>query len=65
MIGKNKDKDRWYSHIRSPYERVFSKTSKRIRYRGTTKNQFTGFMEAITHNLKRLVQLNIPNLTLE
>ena len=64
MIGKNRDKDRWYSHLRSPYERVFSKTNKRVRYCGVAKNQFTAFMEAIAHNLKRLVVLDLPNLSL-
>jgi len=32
MIGKNRDLDRWRSKLRSPYERVFSKTRKRVRY---------------------------------
>ena len=58
MLGKNKDLDRWYTKLRSPYERVFSKTSHRVRYLGVEKNQFTAFMEAISHNLKRLVVLN-------
>ena len=55
MLGKNKDLDRWYTKLRSPYERVFRKTSHRVRYLGVEKNQFTAFMEAISHNLKRLV----------
>ena len=29
MKDKNKDKDRWYSTIRAPYERVFSQRNKR------------------------------------
>src|SRR3989338_9304643 len=64
MIGKNKDLDRWYSHLRSPYERVFSKRDPRVRYRGVVKNQFAAFMQAMSFNLKRLVVLNIPNLSL-
>lgn len=64
MIGKNKDKDRWYSKIRSPYERVFSKQNKRVRYCGVAKNQFAAFMEAICFNLKRLSVLDPPNLCL-
>ena len=55
MIGKNKDLDKWYCKLRSPYERVFSKTNHRVRYQGIQKNQFTAFMESITHNLKRMV----------
>jgi len=64
MIGKNRDQDRWYSKIRSPYERVFSKQSKRVRYCGIVKNQFAVFMEAICFNLKRIVVLSPPNLCL-
>jgi IS5 family transposase len=64
MKGKNKDKDRWYSSIRAPYERVFSKRHQRVRYCGIAKNQFTSFMFAICHNLKRLVVLSLPDLHL-
>jgi transposase, IS5 family len=64
MIGKNKEQDRWYSAIRSPYERVFSKHNKRVRYCGIAKNQFAIFMEAICFNLKRLTVLRPPNLCL-
>jgi transposase, IS5 family len=64
MKEKNKDKDRWISQIRSPYERVFSKTRKRTRYLGVAKNQFTAFMEAISFNLKRLLVLEISSLEL-
>lgn len=64
MIGKDKDKDRWYSKMRSPYERVFSQRNKRVRYCGIAKNQFAAFMEAISFNLKRLVVLDPPNLCL-
>ena len=64
MKGKNKDKDRWYSKIRSPYERVFSQQNKRVRYCGVAKNQFAAFMEAICFNLKRLTVLDPPNLVL-
>jgi IS5 family transposase len=64
MKGKNKDRDRWYSHIRSPYERVFSQRQRRVRYVGTTKNQFSAFMEAICFNLKRICVLDPPGLIL-
>lgn len=64
MKSKNKDRDRWYSSIRAPYERVFSKREKRVRYRGIAKNQSALFMEAICFNLRRLTVLNIPNLCL-
>lgn len=62
MKGKNRDLDRWYSKMRSPYERVFSQQNKRVRYCGVEKNQFAAFMEAICFNLKRLVALDRPGL---
>lgn len=64
MKDKNKDKDKWYSKVRAPYERVFAKRNKLVRYVGIAKNQFSGFMYAICFNLKRLVALNIPDLQL-
>lgn len=64
MKGKNKDRDRWVSSVRSPYERVFSQREKRVRYRGIAKNQFAAFMQAICFNLKRLTVLDPPNLCL-
>lgn len=64
MKNKNKDQDKWYSHIRAPYERVFSKRNQRVRYCGIAKNQFTAFMFALCHNLKRLLVLDLPNLHL-
>jgi len=64
MRGKNRDLDCWISHIRSPYERVFSKQRRRVRYCGIMKNQFAAFMEAICFNLKRLVVLSPPGLCL-
>ena len=64
MKGKNRDLDRWYTGIRSPYERVFSQRNKRVRYRGVAKNQFAAFMESICFNLKRLVILEPENLQL-
>ena len=64
MKGKNKDLDRWYSKIRSPYERVFSKRNKIARYCGLVKNQFSAFLYAISHNVKRLLVLKSPPLIL-
>jgi len=62
MIGKNKDLDRWRSSVRAPFESVFSKFEKRARYRGHAKVQFQFFMDAIVHNVKRLVAINSPPL---
>jgi IS5 family transposase len=64
MKAKNKDKDRWYTKIRAPYERVFSGQNKRVRYQGVAKNQFSAFMFAIVFNLKRLMTITPPNFTL-
>ena len=60
MKAKNKDLDRWISGIRAPYERVFSKRSKRVRYVGIVKNQFAALMHAITFNMKRLIEIPPP-----
>lgn len=57
MKGKNRDLDRYYTAIRAPFEHVFSKQNKRVRYKGIVKNQFTAFMQAITFNFKRLAVL--------
>lgn len=64
MKGKNRDQDKWFSSLRSPYERVFSKRNKRVRYKGVAKNQFAAFMETICFNIKRLSVLDIPGLSL-
>ena len=54
---KEKDflRDSIISKRRMPFERVFSKQCKRARYKGVAKTQFQAFMQAISHNLKRLV----------
>jgi len=64
MKDKNKDQDRWFSHLRSPYERVFSQRNKRVRYHGVNKNQFAAFMQAICFNLKRLLVIAPAELRL-
>lgn len=57
MLGKNYDLDKYYTKLRSPFERVFSQDNKRVRYVGIAKNQFATFMNAICFNLKRLCVL--------
>ena len=54
MQGKNFDLDKYYTKIRSPFERVFARDNKRLRYTGIAKNQFAEFMNAICFNLRRL-----------
>ena len=58
MKGKNRDLNRYYTAIRAPFEHVFSKQNKRVRYRGIAKNQFSAFMQEISFNFKRLVVLS-------
>jgi len=53
MKGKNSDVDKWYTTIRSPYERVCSQRNPRVRYRGIAKNPLAAFMQAMSFNLKR------------
>lgn len=57
--SKNKDRDfdNYISRIRMPYESTFSKLNKRARYRGIAKMQFQVFMQAIAHNLKKLIAI--------
>lgn len=62
MKGKNRDKDRWLTKVRAPYEMIFSKMSKRARYRGLVKVQMQALWEAIVFNAKRLIVLNSPPL---
>lgn len=54
---KNKDLDRWRSGIRMPFEAVFSKQSKRAKYRGKVKVLIQCFLEAMCHNLKKAVKI--------
>lgn len=60
MKGKNREKDKFLSGLRAPYENVFSKKQKRSRYRGIHKNQFQGLIEALVFNFKRLIVINAP-----
>jgi IS5 family transposase len=62
MKGKNKDRDRWLTSVRAPFEGIFSKDETRARYRGLVKMQMQAFMEAIAFNVKRLVVINAPPL---
>lgn len=64
MKAKNRDKDRWLTKIRAPYERVFSKRNKRVRYKGTAKVQFQVGLHAFVFNCKRLLKLDCPHVEL-
>ena len=52
MKDKIREKDKWISKIRAPYESVFSKENKRVRYVGICKNQFMAFMQAFEAVIK-------------
>lgn len=58
MKDKNRDLDRWLSGLRAPYEGTFSKQNKRVRYKGTMKNQGAEFLHAIAFNFRKLLALN-------
>jgi IS5 family transposase len=57
MVGKNYEKDRFLRRLRMPYEGTFARFEKRARYRGLYKAQFQAFMQALSHNVKRLLAL--------
>jgi hypothetical protein len=57
MKDKNPDLDHWITKLRCPYERVFSKQNKRVRYKGTEKNQGAEFLYAMAFNFRRLLKL--------
>lgn len=57
MKDKNPDLDRWITKLRCPYERVFSKQNKRVRYKGCEKNQGAEFLYAMAFNFRRLLKL--------
>ena len=61
MKSKNKDLDSFITKIRSPYERVFSKQERRVRYVGVAKNQFAELISAICFNMKRLIVISPPD----
>jgi len=57
MKEKNKGKDKFIGKLRAPYERVFSKQEKRVRYKGIEKNQVAEYIYTIGFNLRRLLVL--------
>lgn len=56
---KNRKKDSFFCSLRMPFEGVFSKMPKRARYRGILKVYFQALMDAIVHNVKRLVTIRV------
>lgn len=64
MKGKDRDKDRWLTKVRMPYEGTFSKDNKKARYIGLAKNQFQIYMQALVFNFKRLIKISSPHISL-
>jgi hypothetical protein len=58
MKEKNPEKDTFFSRLRAPFEGVFSKQNKRVRYKGTEKNHAAELLYAIAFSMKRLVAIN-------
>ena len=56
---KNREKDKFISSLRMPFEGIFSKIPKRTRYRTKVKVYFQAVIEAIVTNIKRLLVLDI------
>lgn len=58
-IRKDYDEQRnkYLSKRRAPWEHVFSKMSRRTRYKGREKTSMQAIWEAIVHNMKRLIVL--------
>jgi transposase, IS5 family len=57
---KHRDKDRWISSIRMPFEGLFSKASKRTPYIGIEKVEFHQTLDALVQNFKRLMKIDCP-----
>ena len=53
----DKERNKMISKKRAPWEHVFSKMSRRTRYMGVAKTYMQALMEAIVHNMKRMVLL--------
>jgi len=62
MKGKNREKDKFISRLRMPFEGTFSRMDKKVRYRGIAKVQFQVTMQALAHNLKGLLVIDAPPL---
>lgn len=62
MKEKDRDKDRWLTRVRMPYEGTFARMRKRTWYAGVAKNQLEAFLEAIAFNFKRLIKIEAPPL---
>ena len=58
MKEKDFKRDAKLSKLRMPYEHVFAKMNKRVRYKSLAKVQFQGFMQAMVFNFKKLISID-------
>ena len=58
MKEKNPEKDSFFSKLRAPFEGVFSKQNKRVRYQGVEKNFAAELLYAMAFNMRRLLAIN-------
>ena len=58
MKEKDFKRDAVISKLRMPYEHIFSKMSKKARYKGIAKTQFQGLMQAMVFNFKKLISID-------
>ena len=65
MRGKDRNKDRWLTKMRAPFENVFSKMRHKTRYRGLVKVRMQVFLEAIVFNVRRLITIGSEPLWAE
>ena len=54
---KDRDKDRWLTGMRMPYEGIFNFADKISPYRGLQRVTFHQILDALTQNLKRLLKI--------
>ena len=64
MKAKDRDKDRWLSSVRMPFENVFARHNNKARYRTTERVQFQAVMESFAHNFRRLIACGISRIVL-
>ena len=64
MKGKDHDRDRWLCSVRMSYEGMFSRFRKRVRYRGLVECRYQALMQALSHNMKRLLAIDAPPLAI-
>lgn len=65
MKEKNRDKDRWLSSVRMPFENVFAHHNKTARYRTTERVQMQAILESFAHNFRKLISCGISRISIK